>query len=50
MNQSVITWEELCRQKGELVTQIEIAQGKLQQVNLQMSEILGRPKVEAVKA
>jgi hypothetical protein len=34
--------EQLYRQKGELVTQLEIAQAKLQQVNQQIVEIINK--------
>ena len=33
-------YKDLMFQKGELVTQLEIAQGKLQQVNMRISQIL----------
>lgn len=35
---------ELFRLKGELVTQLEIAQGKLQQVNFQIQQVLNQAK------
>ena len=33
--------ESLFREKGELVTQLEIGQGKLQQINLRLTQLLG---------
>ena len=38
-NQQVITMEDLYRQKGEVVTQLEIAQAKLQMINSQIQQI-----------
>ena len=32
---------QLYQEKGELVTQLEVGQGKLQQINLRLSQILG---------
>lgn len=41
---------QLYAEKGELVTQLEVAQGKLQQINLRIAQILGLnqpgPKVQ----
>ena len=42
MEQKIVTIEELFRQKGELVTQIEIAQNRLNQVNLQLSQLINQ--------
>lgn len=38
----VVTIEELFRQKGELVTQLEIAQSKLQMINAQIQQIFNQ--------
>lgn len=32
---------QLYAEKGEIVTQLEVAQGKLQQINIRLSQILG---------
>ena len=32
---------QLYAEKGELVTQLEVAQGRLQQINLRLSQLLG---------
>ena len=42
----VITLDELFRQKGELVTQLEIGQNKMQVINQQIQQILAsQPQV-----
>ena len=38
----VITVEELYRQKGEIVTQLEIAQGRLQIINQQLQQFFNQ--------
>lgn len=32
---------QLYAEKGEIVTQLEVAQGRLQQINLRLSQLLG---------
>jgi len=32
---------QLYAEKGELVTQLEVAQGRLQQINIRLSQLLG---------
>ena len=39
--------QDLFRQKGELVTQLEVAQGKLQGINQRIAQILSQPPVVA---
>lgn len=41
--------EELFRIKGQLTTEIEIAQAKLQQVNKQIIELINQREIEARK-
>jgi hypothetical protein len=36
--------EELYKAKGELITQIEIAQAKLQQINQEIIALINKPK------
>lgn len=36
----IITIDELYRRKGEIVTQLELAQGQLQLINQQLQQIL----------
>ena len=36
----IVTLDELYRRKGEIVTQLEILQGQLQQLNQQISNVL----------
>ena len=38
----VVTIEELYRQKGEIVTQLEICQSKLQMINGQLQQIFNQ--------
>lgn len=53
MNQQIaIPNDELARlyaEKGELVTQLEVGQGRLQQINLRLSQLLnlGQPAPKA---
>lgn len=39
-----ITYDELCRQKGEAVTQMEILQGRLQMINQQLQTVMNKPR------
>ena len=45
-NAQVITIEELYRQKGEIVTQLEICQGRLQIINQQLQQILNQQQAK----
>jgi len=38
-NARPITMDDLYKKKGELVTQLEIAQAQLQQINLQIQQV-----------
>lgn len=40
---------QLYSEKGELVTQMEVAQGKLQNVNIRIAQMLGLGQPQAVK-
>ena len=37
----------LYAEKGEIVTQLEVAQGRLQQINMRLSQLLGLNQVAA---
>lgn len=43
-----INYDELCRQKGECVTQMEILQGKLQMINTQLQQYLNAQQTAPV--
>lgn len=40
--------KNLFAEKGELITQLEIGQTKLQQVNLRLSQLLNLPQIQQV--
>ena len=39
---------QLFAEKGELITQLEVAQGKLQQVNLRLSQLLNLTQAQPI--
>lgn len=39
----------LYAEKGEIVTQLEVAQGKLQQINLRLSQLLGLGQPQVIQ-
>ena len=46
-NQVMITFDELYRQKGEVMTQLEICQAKIQMINQQLQQLLNQQAIPA---
>lgn len=50
MNDDQIEWDNLVKQKGELITTIEVAQAELEPVNKRIAEIVSKRRQQKLAA